>query len=245
MSDDATLFDGVTNTDVVEKTTETPSGNELKVPTELLEFIGEGRKYKTPEEALKSIPHAQVHIAKLEEERKALEEELQKRKTAEELIEEFRATGSNKPNGEATPQSTLDPKELAKLVEVTLEHREATKMAQANAKAVIDTFMEKFGDVAKAKEHFVKLAQENGLSVDTLNKLAETSPNAVFKLAGFDKTVNQGIGKPSSTLNTEALGNQPKQVDTSAIRVKPGASSRDVVNAWRAAGEAVKKEMGV
>lgn len=240
-----TVFDSVTSESEV-KPTETPSGNELQVPTEMLEFIGDGRKYKTAEEALKSIPHAQVHIAKLEDELKTAREELGKRKTAEELIEEFRATGSSKPTGETTSQTTLEPNKLLELVNQAIETRENNKTAQQNASTVINAFVEKFGDVAKAKEQFVKLSEETGTPLPVLNKLAETSPKALLKLAGFEnKPANTAASHPASTLNTEALASQPKAVDHSAIRVKAGASSKDVLAAWKAAGEAVKKDMGI
>lgn len=237
-----TVFDGVTPPS--SEPSKTPASQSTQVPTEMLEFIGEGRKYATPEDALKSIPHAQLHIAKIEEENRKMMEELAKRKTAEELIEEFRATGSTKPQGEATPQSTLDPAKLVDLVNSALDQRETAKTAKQNTDTVISAFVEKYGDMDKAKAEFIKLAEDTGVPVVALNRLAETSPKALFKLAGFDAKQPMASGKPTSTLNTEALNQQPKAVDTSAIRVKPGASTQDVLNAWRAAREAVQKENG-
>lgn len=48
------------------------------VPTELQELVGQGKKYATLDDAIKSVPHAQTHIAKLEQEAAQLREELQK-----------------------------------------------------------------------------------------------------------------------------------------------------------------------
>ena len=85
-----TIFDQATP-DVVET-------QQNAIPTELAEFVGEGKKYQTVEDALKSIPHAQSHIQKLEEEMKQAREELAKRKAAEELLEESCSPGYGSPH---------------------------------------------------------------------------------------------------------------------------------------------------
>ena len=51
-------------------TTETlvaPQTQQPSLPEEVMALVGTGKKYATPEDALKSVPHAQAHNARLEQ----------------------------------------------------------------------------------------------------------------------------------------------------------------------------------
>lgn len=227
-----TIFDGTTIPE------ETAVANESQLPQELAEFIGEGKKYKSADDALKSVPHAQKHIATLEEETARLKAELEKRRTAEELLADIRS-GINvgeQPQSVA-PQITSDTVEqtVAKL----LAQREAQSKAQNNVAKVITSFEQTFGDKVKAQEMYTKVASESGLSIQELNRLSATSPDAVLKLAGLTSKQPAPVGKVHSTVNTD-FTNNGQQTELSA-RVKQGASTKDLVNAWRIAGEKVKQ----
>ena len=71
------------------------------------------------------------------------------------------------------------------------------------------------------------------MPVEQLNTLAVTSPEAVLKLAGIKKPAS--VGKPTSTVNTQGSFSQP-QTELSAKVPLVGASTKDVLNAWRIAG---------
>jgi crotonobetainyl-CoA:carnitine CoA-transferase CaiB-like acyl-CoA transferase len=192
------------------------------------ELVGADKKYKSVEDALKSIPHAQSHIQKLEEEAAQLREELTKRRTTEELLDELKATGLP----EKTTQASFDSETLVKAVEGVLSQREEQKRSQQNIESVVSVFNTQFGE--KGPEMYKKVAEESGLPLSALNNLAARSPSAVLKLAGITQ-VPQAPGKTTSTVNTEAFKPTPS---TSNIRVKPvGASTKDLVAAWKAAGE--------
>lgn len=209
------------------------------LPTEVAELVGEGKKYRTAEDALKAIPHAQKHITTLEEEAKQLREELAKRKTSEELLEEFRATGFPQPP--VDKQGQAQPVDVEAIVASVLAKREAATTAQKNISTVVSTFQQTFGDKAKAEEMYNKVAEESGLSVSALNSLAATSPEAVLRLAGITRKQTETIpGKVQSTVNAQAFGDKPNS-ELSA-RLKSGASTKDMVNAWRIAGEKVKQK---
>lgn len=229
MSD--SIFNGETTPEVV-----TPT--EIQLPPEVSEFVGEGKKYRSAEEALKAVPHAQKHIQTLEQEMAQLREEVSKRKAAEELLEEIKS-GIVQPS-EVTPTSkNVDPEEIYKTVSKVIEQREAQQSAQINISEVTKTFTDKFG--TKAEEVYVKLANDTGLSIPELNKLAARSPTAVFKLAGFVPQQSAPVGKITSSVNTESLhqgNNEPL-----SARVPQGASTKDMVNAWKIAGEKVKQQL--
>lgn len=228
-----TIFDGVTAPEVVPATPST-----VALPTEVAELVGEGKKYRTAEDALKALPHAQGHIKTLEEEAKQLREELAKRKTAEELLEEFKVSGvlgGNRQEPAVTPSVDVE-----QVVASVLAKKEAATTAQKNISVVVNTFTEAFGDKTKGEEMYNKVAEESGLSVAALNQLAATSPEAVLRLAGITKKQETVPGKVQSTVNVQAFNDKPQGELSS--RVKPGASTKDVVAAMRIAREKVIKQ---
>ena len=206
----------------------TPDIEEPQVPEAVSELVGADKKYKSVEDALKSIPHAQSHIQKLEEEAAQLREELTKRRTTEELLDELKATGLP----EKTTQAAIDSETLVKAVEGVLSQREEQKRSQQNIASVVASFNTQYGE--KGPEMYKKVAEESGLPIAALNNLAARSPSAVLKLAGITQ-VSQTPGKTTSTVNTEAFKPVPS---TNNIRVKPvGSSTKELVAAWKAAGE--------
>lgn len=231
-----TIFDGATPpTDVVPPAA--PSA--VALPTEVAELVGEGKKYRTAEDALKALPHAQGHIKTLEEEAKQLREELAKRKAAEELLEEFKASGKfGEQTSQPTPPAAVNYEEIIASV---LAKKEAATTAQKNISTVVSTFTAAFGDKTKGEEMYNKVAEESGLSIAALNQLAATSPEAVMRLAGITKKQDTLPGRVQGTVNAETFGEKP---DTElSARLKPGASTKDMVNAWRVAGQKVQQQL--
>ncbi len=203
------------------------------IPQELVEFVGEGKKYASVEAALKSVPHAQSHIQKLEQELAQSKAELEKRKAAEELLEDIKK-GITQP-GDTPPKVDLSQDVVSEIVKKVIQKEKVEEIALSNQQSVVSSFTQAFGENAEAK--FVEIAKENGLSIEQFNQLAATSPEAVLKLAGLKKQT-QPVGYSTGSINTQAI-NQPKQPETASIRVKPGASTKDVMAAWQAAGEKV------
>lgn len=228
-----TIFEPSTN----EVQVQDPQPNEVSLPTGLEDLVGSGKKYQTVEEALKSVPHAQKHIQTLEQEMAQLKEELTKRKTAAELLDEVKSGFLP----ENTPQAVeFDQDTLVRLVDQTITQKEQQKLAKENANSVVNKFREVYGE--QAETVYTTLAKESGLSLSQLNTLAATSPNAVLKLAGFDKK-SSIPGKTSSSINTESLKSANTGNQELSARVPKGATTRDLVTAWRAAGEKVKQNL--
>ena len=230
MSEDNKIADPNTN----EGQNQDNSTPQFQIPTEAEGLVGEGKKYSSVEDALKSVPHAQKHIQTLESELATLKEELSKRKTTEELLDEIKS--GIQP--QATPAGTeFDQDKLLQLVDQTLEVKERQKAAKSNADTVASKFTEKYG--SKAEEVYNSVARDSGLTVQQLNSLAASSPKIVLKLAGLEGQSAPVAAKPNSTVNTEVLGQKPDPNQLSA-RVKQGATTKDLVNAWKIAGEKVK-----
>lgn len=210
---------------------------QFQIPTEAAELVGSGKKYQSVEDALKSVPHAQKHIQTLESELASAREELAKRRTTEELLDEIKSGIQPKndiPSGEISQDTLLE------VVSQTIELKERQKTAQQNAQFVAAKFTEKYGD--KAEEMYKSIARESGLTEQQLNELSARSPGAVIKLAGFIPTQPNTPARPSSTVNPEAVGNNSDPTQLSA-KVKKGATTRDVIDAWRIAGQKVKQNL--
>lgn len=216
-----------------------PEVTKPDLPPEVAELVGEGKKYRTAEDALRALPHAQAHIQKIEEDNAKLKEEVAKSRMMEDLLKEFKQQNNGQeltpPVYKADPTETVD---INSAVEAALARKEALQISQANAAEVISAFKTAFGDEGEAK--FVELAKENQISIQELNKLAMTSPNAVLKLAGLKKSATTNVPHSTSTVRTNAtnLDNQGLSAKTPMV----GSSTKDVLNAWRNAGLKVKQQ---
>ena len=216
----------------------TPSSPTLNIPTEIADLVGEGKKYKSVEDALKSVPHAQQHIQTLEEENARIKAELVARRTTEEILEEIKSGVQP-----AQPQAAagVQTQDVAEVVTQMLAQRDAQAKAEANISRVVSSFQNTFGTKEQAEAMYVKVAEESGLSVPALNKLAATSPDVVLKLAGITKKQEAPAGKVASSVNTDTF----QQVSSGTLSAKVsmvGASSKDIKQAVQNAREMVNKK---
>ena len=202
----------------------------LAVPTEAQEWIGDGKKYKSVEDALKAVPHAQSHIKTLEQELAQAREELAKRKAAEDLLNEIKQAST--PQQETPSSVEANPEVLSQIVEQVIEKKTAQQTAQQNAKTVIDKLTAVYGE--KAKEQYFAMAAANGMSVQTLDALSMQSPSAVLKLAGLDSK-QQTMGK----LQSDVVAPTQSNPNSSASIIPRYATTKDLVKAFKATEERV------
>ena len=185
------------------------------------------QKFNDVDSALNSIPHAQKHISSLEGENLELKHELEKRKTAEELLEAIKQSGK----GKETPSSpALDEAQLAALVDSRLNAQQTEATQKTNLQEVTSQMKEKFGD--KAESTFYDVAKSLGMSMDAVNNLAKKSPEAVLKLMGVEGNISSIPEKSSSSINTETLKPQEPGKD---LKFKSGQSMNDMVDVWKRA----------
>lgn len=187
-------------------------------------------KYDSVEKALKSLPHANEHISRLEQEMKDLRAELEKRKTAEEIIE--RLEQQNKSNAtETTPQPSVDLSQIESLINNTITQKERAKMAEQNINSVVSTLSKTFGE--KAEEVFYSKAAEAGLTPAQINELAKSSPKAALKIAGVMDSQAPMPAKTTSSVNTETLG--ANRNNAPSTKLPPYPSAKQLADAFRAA----------
>jgi hypothetical protein len=180
------------------------------VPDEVREMIGEGKKYKTLEDALKSIPHAQSHISNLEKEMAEMREDLNKRLSAEEVLKKIQERDKAPKEENTTPP--MDTDTLRNLVKDTYKEMTAEEKASANIRLVDEKMKEAYGE--KAVNVLQKKAAELGVTVDFLASTAATSPAGFFKLVGLENTKANPVNQERrGSVNTEVMdtGTQAEQ----------------------------------
>lgn len=169
-------------------------------------------KYKSVEDALKGLQHAQQYIPNIKtelEQRDAeiarLRAETEKIKTLEETLA---ALTSRQDQGGNTNQPVFDEKQIAELVNRQLTQAEQAKLAQSNVTSVVSSLQNVFG--ADAEKKFYDKAVEMGMSMQEMNALAAKSPKAVLTMLG----VNQ---QAANTQKQNTPFTTPGSVNTAAL----------------------------
>lgn len=186
--------------EITPQTTTTPQT--LVIPPELTEYVGVGKKYASIDEVYKAFPNAQKHISTLESDLAAAREELAKRKTAEELLNDIQA-GLNPQQAETPAQVVTPPQDISAIVRNELVKKQKEDVALSNQVAVVAEFQKLYGD--KAQVEFEKIAVDLGVPITSLNQLAATSPTAIFKLAGIQVVKPTKSGSLESNVNVTAF----------------------------------------
>lgn len=225
MTDENIFAETTETTEVPATLTQTPT-----LPTEVMELVGEGKKYKSTEDALKALPHAQAHIARLEQEAKELREKVAQAKAIDDLYDTLNArtqTGT-----EATPTAPVVDESLVDAVlERKLKEISAQKQRQENLQTVSKALTDKFGE--KAQEVFKKKAEELGVNESFIRDVVAASSKAGLELFGLGKQEAPSTAAPAGGVNTLAVkSNAP------APTVKPimgGATTADMLASWRSA----------
>lgn len=154
-------------------------------------------KYKTVEDALKGLAHAQKHIKTIQEENQSFRLELDRRKAAEEVLEEIKRSTKQ----EERPSTPFDADALADQVAQRLEAKSKAEQAKRNVELVNEKIAQKFGE--KAKQVVSQKAAELGLSSEMLKQVAAESPMAALKMFGFEEPKGTTVTRPTNDVNTE------------------------------------------
>ncbi len=167
------------------------------------DLVGEGKKYKTPQDLAKAYAHAQSHIETLLQERRQDEEALKKAKTAEEIADEVfqklqakhgkELVDLDDNEGESSTKSgqqNYSKEEIAQIINSSLDNRDAEAKAKANYYKSWEMLAGVYGSkdaAAQAIKDCVK--DDNDLVV--INTLGATDPE---RLALYVQSVNPPKG---------------------------------------------------
>lgn len=147
------------------------------------------QKYATLEEAIKGLANAQEYIPQVKSqlsekdaELERLRAELEKRKTVEEVIASLKPQQPEERVVEPTsqPSQGLNEETVRELVQRQYLQQKAAEVQQTNITKVRQALVSKYGD--KAKEMTEARVSELGMSMDMLNNLCASSPDAALAL---------------------------------------------------------------
>lgn len=162
-------------------------------------LVGEGKKFKTPEDLAKAKLESDSFINKLKGELQEMRTELQSRLTLEEMMDKIRS--QEPPAGEMqnTTQQEPGPSEstndLEQRVRKLLEEERSKESRERNIKTVRDTLKQRFG--ADYNNRLKSLAQSLEVSESFLTDMAGKSPQAFIALVeGSSKTDTSPSGAP-------------------------------------------------
>ena len=192
------------------------------------EFIGEGKKYKTPEDALKSIPHKDEHIARIEAENAEMRAKLAEAKSVDSILERLSQGEGEQQPAQVNSVTSVSKEDINSLIQETITQREFEQTAKQNVSTVIEKFKSLYGD--KAQETFEDKAKQLGVPVEWLNETAARSPTAVFEIFGLNTKRETTPSKPEGTIRTDFTA--PVN-NTERKPIMFGAKQEDVINAWR------------
>lgn len=176
------------------------------------ELVGEGRKFKDPEELAKGKFQSDSYIKILEtridqarEEFTKAQDELKTRAELSKLIDQLKA---NPPTPIPQPpekvnEPMFDPTKLDSIFDQKFSSYEKQKREAANAELVQNKIKEKFGvNYAPSLE---KVAQDIGLSKEDVNEMARTKPAALIKALGLDAPPPQVQNPIQSPFRSESF----------------------------------------
>lgn len=235
MVDQTSTFEGSEQNLDQGQVQENNQANTFAVPDSLSELVGEGKKYSSVDKALESIAPAQDHIQRLESEMAELKAQLSTQSSVEETLRKFAEQ-------KAVDTPTSQPVDLNEVVNQVTQRLDANAQAEqrvANQKSVANKLAEQFGDMQKAKGMFEAKAKELGMSVQDMDNLAATSPQAVFQMFGTGAQSTSQRATQSS-VNTEAMQSTTNPTPQEVPGVMFGASAEQVADAWRLATQHIK-----
>lgn len=195
-------------------------------------------KYRTVEEALKGLQHAQSYIPEVKNELNQyksrlseLEAQAQRTQELENIVAEL--TKKKEVVAEVKPTTqTIDTDFISNSVKSQLEALRQEERESVNRTEVRNAIVARFGE-EKAGELFSHKAAELGVSTERLTQLASESPKAVLAMLGVtgaDAHKQSKFAPNSSAIRTEGVPVRTESLigNRDAFRLPVGHTNSDV-----------------
>lgn len=180
------------------------------------ELVGEGRKFKTPEDLARGKLEADNFIKRLQEENQKMREDLAGRASIDDVLkalkEDKAPSTPNTQNREEQATNThkaLSEEEILRLVEQRMQREAQAKQAQENLSYVKNELTKTLGDAAGRV--LLQRCEELGLTKAEAEALAASKPKAFLKLV--TDTAPSYTPSPHSTANIPS-SNRPSNIRT-------------------------------
>ena len=174
------------------------------------ELVGEDKRFKSPQELAKGKVEADNFIERLQAEAAELREELNKRVTYEELMNNInnRSAGETPHSQDAgghqetPPADQLKPDDIQKLVEQGISERQESERRAKNAAETKERLQQLYG------RDYVSRLEARVAELDTtkefMQELAQTNPKMFFEILGQPRQ-ESNVTPPRSSMNTSTL----------------------------------------
>jgi hypothetical protein len=186
----------------------------------LSDLVGEGKKFKTPQDLARGKIEADNFIERLKTENAKVREELNTRIKLEEVMDRITnvaaplAAPSNQAHAadeQARAPAPLTEEQISKMMDAELTKRETLNAQTQNLNQVKNRLRSVYGDnfASKMKDK----ATELGLGPEFLNDIASKNPKAFFKLVGVSEVPQQDrnnlfASPPRSDISGESFAPQ-------------------------------------
>lgn len=200
----------------------------------LEELVGEGKKFKTPEDLARGKLESDNFIERLKNENAQLRSELDSRLAVESFVEKVQQTvqpqkqptetppinqslgQDNQSAVTGTPEGTnVTPEKMQELVEAAVSRRLTEAQRDQNIASVEAVARRELGE--NYKSILTQKATELGLGPEFLSQIARENPKAFLNVMGLQKQTTQGN---NATQNNNVVPNSQ-----SMNRVTPDASN--------------------
>lgn len=180
-------------------------------------LVGEGQKYKSPDELAKAYAHAERFIeqakadkATTEARNKVLEDMLNARlengKNSTPTNQDL--TPRNEPPAEKTEENKVEKPDIEALVRNELANASEEKRKADNINKAAEALNRHYGSAAKAQEAIRNRASELGVKFEWLRDVASDSPQAFYASMGLDPNA-RSAGTPGYNPEVVVRGGAP------------------------------------
>lgn len=214
----------------------TPQTNALDTLLSAIKNPQGEQKYRSVEEALVGLAHAQTYIPEVKNELRTaqaqlaeLQKQAEKVNTLEQTILELTQRGKEKD----TPQSNISEESIAGIVAAQMRNLKQQDAQISNAETVRNAIIKQFGN-EKAAEVFNAKAAELGMTPEDLTAIAVKSPKAALAMIGVsgDNAHKQLKTSPAGTqVRSDGTPVRAQSLigNTDAFKLRLGATSSDVL----------------
>ncbi len=158
----------------------------------LVELVGDGKKFKSPEELAKGKYEADQYIEILkrrQDEMRAdylkISEENKTRASLEDLIKQMQQQPSNNEPEVKDEKPTFDSKQIESLVSTKIQEHETSKRQTDSFNLVRNKLQERYGN--NYKTVVANQIEELGITETELNEMARKQPKVLIRTLGLDK----------------------------------------------------------
>lgn len=219
-----------------------PSGTEALAGTgdqagEIVsKWVGEGKKFSSVDELVKSYDNSQQFIDQLKQENADMRRELTNAEKLDHILDRIEASGSQErtPKGEGASGETPSDgagsndasnieEQISKAVQNEVTRREKQRTAEQNQNRASDDLLELAGNNRdEAKRLLKKAATDLGVSVGYLQEQAQVSPSAFKRMVTASKDGDGGGSGSSSSGGSTGGSHNPEAFEANTFRSGDG-----------------------